>query len=304
MSIDKFGNLVVSYYYDAWGSNLTKFFFKYGTANNKNSYTVMLGSTTYTAQDIDNLNSHYYRSYYLDKETGFYYLITRYYDPEVGRFISPDDPKYLDFQVAYGHNRYAYCNNNPVMGYDPMGTDAVLVTDYSLPSVGHAIVYIQDENGVWYKTDFNPNGFYISGAGKVSFREATSQEIEKYILGKEQNRVFRFKGYEKTRLYGDFSGSFLLAKIYYENQNFGNYNLFTNNCQDYANEILSAGDSSDSVTDNILYDMDVSNSISIPFIDNTIVRVAQKISNIVNRIEKRINNMYNRIKSLWSILFG
>ncbi|MBE5732954.1 MAG: RHS repeat-associated core domain-containing protein [Clostridiales bacterium] len=51
-----------------------------------------------------------------------YYLITRYYDPEVGRFISADDPRYLDFQVAYGYNRYAYCNNNPVMGYDPEGT--------------------------------------------------------------------------------------------------------------------------------------------------------------------------------------
>ena len=78
-------------------------------------------------------------SYYYDKETGLYYLTTRYYDPEVGRFIS------ADVQVAYGYNRYAYCNNNPVMGYDPEGTDAVLVTDYSLPIVGHAIVYIQLE---------------------------------------------------------------------------------------------------------------------------------------------------------------
>jgi len=60
-------------------------------------------------------------SYYYDKETGFYYLTTRYYDPEVGRFISADDPRYLDFTMAYGHNRYAYCINNPVMGYDPEG---------------------------------------------------------------------------------------------------------------------------------------------------------------------------------------
>jgi len=60
-------------------------------------------------------------SYYYDKETGFYYLTTRYYDPEVGRFISADDPRYLDFTMAYGHNRYAYCVNNPVMGYDPEG---------------------------------------------------------------------------------------------------------------------------------------------------------------------------------------
>jgi hypothetical protein len=47
---------VVSYYYDAWGNFATKFFFKYGLANAKNPYTVTLNGTTYTAQDIDNLN--------------------------------------------------------------------------------------------------------------------------------------------------------------------------------------------------------------------------------------------------------
>ena len=70
---------------------------------------------------MHSFNGLFYKGYYYDKETNLYYLITRYYDPEVGRFISADDPKYLDFQVAYGYNRYAYCNNNPVMGYDPEG---------------------------------------------------------------------------------------------------------------------------------------------------------------------------------------
>ena len=31
-----------------------------------------------------------YRRYYYDTETGFYYLNSRYYDPEVGRFLSVD----------------------------------------------------------------------------------------------------------------------------------------------------------------------------------------------------------------------
>lgn len=119
--VDKYGTLVVSYNYDAWGNIVSKYFFKYGVANAKTSYSITLGTVTYTAQDIDELNSHYYRGYYLDKETGFYYLTTRYYDPKTGRFISPDDPKYLDFEVAYGYNRYAYCCNNPVMFEDPEG---------------------------------------------------------------------------------------------------------------------------------------------------------------------------------------
>ena len=40
---------------------------------------------------------------------------TRYYDPETGRFISPDSPKYLAPEILNGLNLYAYCGNNPVM---------------------------------------------------------------------------------------------------------------------------------------------------------------------------------------------
>ena len=56
-----------------------------------------------------------------DFETGLYYLNSRYYDPEVGRFISPDDISYLDPDSINGLNLYVYCSNNPVMYYDPTG---------------------------------------------------------------------------------------------------------------------------------------------------------------------------------------
>jgi RHS repeat-associated protein len=52
--------------------------------------------------------------------TGLYYYGARYYDPEIGRFITadptiqhPNDPQ--DF------NRYAYCRNNPINYVDPTG---------------------------------------------------------------------------------------------------------------------------------------------------------------------------------------
>jgi RHS repeat-associated protein len=55
-----------------------------------------------------------------DEGTGLYYYNARYYDPTMGRFITPDtivqdpyDPQYL--------NRYTYCRNNPVNLIDPTG---------------------------------------------------------------------------------------------------------------------------------------------------------------------------------------
>ncbi len=67
------------------------------------------------------LNPFRYRSYYFDIETGYYYLQSRYYDPQVGRFICPDSIEYLDPTTINGLNLYAYCANNPVMAIDPSG---------------------------------------------------------------------------------------------------------------------------------------------------------------------------------------
>ena len=99
--------LVAKYVYDAWG-------------NHKVLNPDGLENTS--ADFIGNINPFRYRSYYFDVETGFYYLQSRYYDPQVGRFISMDAVEYLDPQTINGLNLYIYCGNNPVMGYDPEGT--------------------------------------------------------------------------------------------------------------------------------------------------------------------------------------
>ena len=105
--IDNSGNTVVQYNYDAWGNH------KVVDAN---------GNEITDSTHIGNLNPFRYRSYYFDVETGLYYLQTRYYDPEGGRFISQDSIEYANPEVLNGINLYSYCGNNPVMGYDPDGT--------------------------------------------------------------------------------------------------------------------------------------------------------------------------------------
>ena len=56
----------------------------------------------------------------LDAETGLYYYNFRYYDPELGRFIQPDD-RIPDFSNPQSYNRYSYCLNNPLRYTDPDG---------------------------------------------------------------------------------------------------------------------------------------------------------------------------------------
>ena len=101
--------LVARYEYSAWGVQ----------------WVLNPDGTDNTDEDfIGNINPIRYRGYYYDVESGMYYLQTRYYDPQIGQFISPDSPEYLDPENLTGLNLYAYCNYNPVMYFDPQGTNA------------------------------------------------------------------------------------------------------------------------------------------------------------------------------------
>lgn len=92
--------IVASYTYDAWG--------------NIESVTGTLADTVGTINPIR------YRGYYYDNETGLYYLNSRYYDSEIGRFINADS--YVSTgQGILGNNMFAYCGNNPVYRTDPSG---------------------------------------------------------------------------------------------------------------------------------------------------------------------------------------
>ena len=104
--VNQSGNVVAKYVYDAWGNG--KVCNASGTENTSSSF-------------IGNINPFRYRGYYYDVETGLYYLQTRYYDPQAGRFLSPDSVDYIAPDIIGGLNLYAYCNNNPVMYADPDG---------------------------------------------------------------------------------------------------------------------------------------------------------------------------------------
>ena len=100
-------NLVCSYEYDSWGKLISI------KDNNGNIIT--------NTSHIGYINPFRYRSYYYDNETKLYYLNSRYYNPEWGRFINADRFISTDTGII-GFNMYAYCNNEPISRKDYSGS--------------------------------------------------------------------------------------------------------------------------------------------------------------------------------------
>ena len=106
---DQNGNLIAKYSYDPWGKLLSVT--PNGWLDEQNAYYL----------EVAEANPLRYRGYYYDAETGFYYLQSRYYDPEIGRFINADSYASTDATGLLSTNMFAYCENDPVNGSDPNG---------------------------------------------------------------------------------------------------------------------------------------------------------------------------------------
>ena len=143
------GVKIGTYDYDAWGNCTAK----------GNSFSFL--SVEY--QILHNYNPFRYRGYYYDTETGWYYLQSRYYNPEWGRFISADGYVATGTGIL-GHNMFAYCDNNPVNRADPTGMFWKEIGDF----------FSKAWNGIktWAKNTF--------GAG--SSTTATIAEIETPVI--------------------------------------------------------------------------------------------------------------------------
>ncbi len=171
-----------------------------------------------------------YRSYVYDQETGLYYLQSRYYNPLFCRFISADT--YVSTgQGILGYNMFAYCQNNPVIYYDPAGTWAqiwpilfgnhdpgyihravqahILINkafqkELHLPGVGRADIYNPQTHEIWE----------IKHASTVPSERiaAAEAQIARYVNGYAISGVFCTEGHA-----GAFTGDFVIncGKISY-----------------------------------------------------------------------------------------
>jgi RHS repeat-associated protein len=132
---DKTGTQVVSYSYDTWGK------------------LISIGGSL--ASTVGAENPYRYRGYRYDTETGLYYLQSRYYNPEWGRFVNADGIAATTGDILSG-NMFAYCENNAASYKD---------------EDGFFRMYACDDNGQY--AVLNPNGS-LTFVGQSTYRSSSS----------------------------------------------------------------------------------------------------------------------------------
>ena len=180
-----------AYEYDPWGKLL-------GVRNNS-------GGVISDETSIALRNPLRYRGYYYDSDTGYYYLKSRYYDPQIGRFINADGYASTG-QGFIGHNMFAYCLNNPILCADESGNAAnprynsSLLLDgggekyrkYCYAPTGHTVKYTTQSSAYDSRTVVSYELHYYSPS-QVS--EIVREEaLSAYTQAPEMNSILKTVG--------------------------------------------------------------------------------------------------------------
>jgi RHS repeat-associated protein len=111
------------------------------------------------------VNNFRFPGQYYDQETGFHYNYHRYYDPNNGRYLTPDP-----IGLAGGINLFSYVLNNSVNKIDPLGLAEYIVNfvikSYSWPNSKGTLVTVE---GTVYTIEKNKNGKYEAVRFKGNF---------------------------------------------------------------------------------------------------------------------------------------
>ena len=221
--LDTNGVEVVKYTYDTWGKLVS-------ITGNK-----VLGEK----------NPYRYRGYRYDAETGYYYLQSRYYNPEIGRFINADGTTSTG-QGTIGNNMFTYCLNNPINRNDSSGYASVSLIDiariaisskYTNEEKAHEFGRILSGRGVTigFKEILKPTTSTLmdSGTGRIAdilikekmvFKEipgakyglsrytsnlSTAAKFGKKFLGVSASAVFTVWDVKTSISKGEYYGAFL-----------------------------------------------------------------------------------------------
>ncbi len=128
-----------------------------------------------------------------DPETGLQYLHARYYDPNLGRFLSPDtwDPTIPGVDI----NRYAYSLNDPINMRDPGGHNTL--ADSKTLSSGYSLAGSNDNGS-------SDKGIVV-GNLQGRFMNIDGQNV--YVSGAQIQQVLASGGFH-VYAWKNFTGSY------------------------------------------------------------------------------------------------
>lgn len=172
------GNVVARYEYDTWGQIRSET----GSLAAENPYR--------------------YAGYQYDEETGFYYLIARYYHPTHGVFLSLD-PDPGDADDILTQNGYTYANNNPVMLVDPDGHFVWMAINAGFAAYDGYKAY---KSGKGWKGVAFSAAFGFVGGGRLKVARSAGLAAEKYLarrLGAKPAHLQRIFNIGKTKRRAD-----------------------------------------------------------------------------------------------------
>ena len=162
------GTVVVKYTYDSWGK--------------------LISTTGSLASTLGTLNPFRYRGYIYDEETELYWLRSRYYDPEIGRFLNAD--VYVSTGTGLnGFNLFAYCNNNPILFVDSNGNRPIVGTSIENETSEERFLSFATMNDIQVKTiqtDFS-GAIYVMDANTLN---NTNSASAKALINNSGNGYF------------------------------------------------------------------------------------------------------------------
>ncbi|MCS3746398.1 RHS repeat-associated protein [Xanthomonas arboricola] len=117
-----------------------------------------------------------YTGHAMDGVTGLTYMQQRYYDQDLGRFLSVD-PVAADSVLAANFNRYWYANNNPYRFTDPDGRISCEICSSLVNQAKSAATHLVVEKSFAF-------GRALVGEGKSAV-DRTAQDVKNFIGGRD-----------------------------------------------------------------------------------------------------------------------